>query len=178
MSLVRFEGLDQMRKRIGTSQRTWDAALRIAVRRSGLRARRESREIAPGRIFDRSILNTVAAGGLSTTVQSYADPARRLSIATGRRPGQPPSLRALNRYIRTYGLAGAVSLRTRRAVRKSKVAQREVEAMAWRLQQTIRGRGTKAIPFITGAIQPSMADFRRYLSEATAKAMRQTFRAS
>ncbi len=171
--LVRWDGLDRLRKQLGASKATWERALRIAVRRSALRARREAREIVPGPIFDRSIVERVQSAELAATVFSLAARRTAESIAGGREPGQAPSIKQLEDWIRRYGLSGSVNVATGRRRRGSQAAMR---ALAVRLRRRIKARGTRPIPFISGAVQPSMADFRRYLTEAVARAMRSTFR--
>lgn len=167
---VQVEGLEEVQRRLSHAPELINGALRIVVKRAGLRIRRESREIMPGTVFDRSIIDQSGPTPLSRAVGSPARSAE--SIQEGRRPGRPPSVKALSRWVQTYGLAGAVSLKTRRQVGKKNVDQRAVEGLAWALQARIRRTGTKPIPFIRDAIGPSLADVKRYIDEAVAAALK------
>lgn len=159
---IQIEGLEELRRSL--DPRVFNRTMAIAHRRASLRVRREAREIMPGTTFDRAIHNQVLPNGLGAIV--FTDAAAGESIHEGRPVGKPPSLKALSRWIRTYGLAGAVSFKTRRVVRKKVVDQRDVESLSWRMQQRIRDRGTRAIEFLSGALAPSAADVQRYWREA------------
>lgn len=163
---ITLQGVDDLRHQLDPA--VFNRTMRIAHRRGVARVQRESRAIAPGIIFDRSIRSQVLPGGLGGIV--YTDARAAESIHEGRPIGNAPTIRALMRWVRTNGLAGSVSLKTRR-VRRAKSAQGAesvVRAMAVRFQQTIRDRGTKAIPFLAGALAPSRADVERYWAEALA----------
>lgn len=159
---IELRGVDELRRSL--DPRVFNRTMAIAHRRAGLRVRREARQIVPGTTFDRAIHSAVLPKGLGAMV--FTNAAAGESIHEGRPAGKPPSLKALSRWIKAYGMAGVVSLKTRRAVRRKDVKQRDVEALAWRLQQGIRGTGTKAIEFLTGALGPSRADVERYWREA------------
>lgn len=161
---IQLEGVEELRRSL--DPRVFNRTMAIANRRASLRVRREARAIMPGTTFDRAIHNKVLPNGLGAIV--YTDAAAGESIHAGRPAGKPPSLKKLNRWIRTYGLAGSVSIKTRRVVRSKAAtpAQRDVESLAWKLQQQIRETGTKAIEFLAGAIGPSRADVERYWREA------------
>lgn len=175
---VQIPDLDELRRKLDSAPEMFDYALKIVLKRAGLRLRREAREIMPGEIFDRAITDQSGESALSRIVGTAPEVNLKAarSIVAGRPAGHPPSLKATQRWIRTYGLAGAVSLKTQRQVQKKNVRQRDVEGLAWVIQQRIRASGTKPIPFISGAIGPSMADIRRYFDEAAAAALKKIAR--
>lgn len=165
---LRIEGLEDLRRRSGLAPRAFDRVSRIVVRRAGYRVRRESRDIVPGTVFDRSILMRSATGGLTALVGSTASERTVRSIQEGRKPGEAPSLKATSRWLRTRGLAGTVSVSTRR---RRAVRQDAVAALARTVQAEIRSRGTRPIQFLTRALPPSLPDIHRYFREEIGKAL-------
>lgn len=170
---LRIDGLDELRRRSGLAPRAFDRVSRIVVRRAGYRVRRESREIVPGTVFDRSILMSSAGGGFTALVGSTASERTVRSIHEGRKPGEAPSLAATARWLRTRGLSGTVSVSTRR---RRAGGQNAAMALARTVQAEIRARGTKPIQFLTRALPPSLGDIHRYFREETAKALRKVAR--
>lgn len=171
---VRIDGLEDMQRRLASAPNLYDYALKIVLKRAGLRVRRESREIMPGVIFDRSIVDQRGATPLQRVVGTNAFAGK--SIAEGRPAGTAPSLKATKRWVKTYGLAGAMSVKTRRQVGKKSVNQSDVNSLARLIRREIRARGTKPIPFLQGAIGPAMADLRRYMNEAVDAALKKIAR--
>lgn len=168
---LRIDGLEELRRRSGLAPRAFDRVSRIVVRRAGYRVRRESREIVPGTVFDRSILMRQGTGGLTALVGSIAPERTVRSIHAGRKPGEAPGLKATARWIRTRGLAGSVSVTTRRQVRRGAVRPDAIAALARTVQAEIRARGTRPIQFLTRALPPSLADIHRYFREEIGKAL-------
>lgn len=161
---IQIDGIKELRRQLDPA--VFNRTMRIANRRAAGRVQSESRRIIPGTIFDRAIWTQMLPGGLGAIVFTPAKAGE--SIHEGRPAGTAPTYKALKRWIRTYGLAGSVSIRTRRVRTAKSVAPTwsAVNQLAGAVRAKILRRGTKPIPFLAGAIGPARGDVERYWREA------------
>lgn len=170
---IEIRGLDQIERALDPHIFRYAGA--IVLRRALYRTRSEAREIVPGRIFDNSINVKVLPDRINGIVYSNAETA--LSVHEGRRPGEQVSIRKLKMYIKRYGLAGSVSVKTRRALKPGKSAK-AIQAqdaaaisLAYRLRHRIAEQGTKPIEYLTRPLAATSRDLERYWREAVPKAI-------
>lgn len=165
--------IEDVQRRLGFTQRHVDAALRIMVRRTRQRARREAREYflqgRPGSPFAQSIVSIQQQAGLVGIVASPARAAK--SILQGRRPGERPSLAALDRWAQRYNVAFPAARRRKQAGTRS--ARR---AIAVHIRHLIERQGTKPIPFLEVALRQTQPHLRRYLTEGAEYVLRRLAR--
>lgn len=169
--------IEDVQRRLGFTQRHVDAALRIMVRRTRQRAQREAREFVlegrPASPFARSIVSVEQKAGMLAIVASPARPAA--SIHQGRRPGERPSLAALERWAERYGLSGSVPVSGRR--RGGRGGTRSARrAIALRVQRLIERRGTHPIPYLAEGLRQTHPHIRRYLTEGAEYVLRRLAR--
>lgn len=170
---IAIRGLDDLQRTLDPGIFRYAGA--IVLRRALYKTRSEAREIVPGRLFDNSINVKVLPDRINGIV--YSNAATALSVHEGRKPGEQVSIRKLRAYIKRYGLAGSVSVKTHRALKPGKSAKavvasdRAAMSLAYRLRHQIAERGTKPIEYLTRPLAATSRDLVRYWREALPKAM-------
>lgn len=168
---IQIAGIEELRRQL--DPRVFNYAFGIAHRRGALKMRQVAREVVPGKRFDDAILNRQLPSGLGAMVYTPAKSAE--SIHEGRRVGEVVSFRRLTRWVRRYGLASSVTLKTRRVRKLGKTAPeiRAVEAVAAVVQKRIERAGTKPIPFFgEAAVTEAGRHMQRYWNEALVLAVK------
>jgi hypothetical protein len=173
---VKVDDLDGIRRRFGSASKTLDSELRPAVREGAVLIRDEARRLAPGKKLPNSIQFKVEQGGLRSTIGSVAKTA--LSIHQGRRAGERVNFGLILGWVRRSGLAGAVSIKTRRPVRlrQGSSGDRALRVAAAQVVAQIRARGTKPLPIILPAVAPTQSRVQRLFGTAVNRAMRRVVR--
>ncbi len=171
---IRIDGLDRLRRSVGTASRTIDKELRPEMRAGGQLIRDEARRRAPGRMLQPSIQFRALTGGLTVIIGSIAKTA--LSIEVGRARGEKVSLGLLTGWLRRKGLTGAVSVKTRRSVKSRGAARAYEREAAYALAAAIRRRGTKPLPFLMPAVPATRAQVGRRIRDAVGRALHQIAR--
>lgn len=175
---IRIRGLDQVLRGLRATEGELKYATRIVTNRAALKVRAVERETVPGKRFDDSIQKWSTADRATYRIGSQARVATQRSIIEGRSPGHPPSIRALVRWIESRGMAGSMTVKTRRVSRRKLSAaatvahDRAVQSMAHRLQKEILQRGTAPIPYVEAGELVAERDLERYMREAVEKAVR------
>lgn len=168
---IEVVGLRELQKNV--HPKVFRSTMRIALRRSGNKVKGEAQRHFDRRSMYRSSL-TERVGQSDVIVFSTARPERTESIHEGRQPNEAPTIAALERWLNRKSLlamgklpargTGKVTLRAR--AERAGVDQRVIAAAARRLQDAIRERGTKPIPFFRNAIPATRDDLNRYFREA------------
>lgn len=170
---LEFRGVEELRRKL--DPQIFGYANKIVLNRALLKTRSGARERVPGKLFDNSIQKKTIPGTESGIVYSNAQTAE--SIHGGRKPGETVSIRKLRSYIERYGLAGSVSLKTRRANRRKLTPERDraILSLAYQMRRRIKAKGTAAIPFLTEPLEQMRAsseDLARYWREAIPVALK------
>ena len=178
---MEFVGLDALRRRLASSQKTIDAELRPAIRRSGVLLKTEAKGLAVGNRLPSSVQYRVHEGGLSVIVGSVARTG--LSIERGRPVGDRPPVRLITAWMARKGIAAQVegarvSLKTHKVLgvstksAKGRAIGKAQRDLAWKIALAIRERGTKALPFIFPAGHRKKDEVARIVNEALRRAVR------